>query len=35
MSSSSFILSWYEAKDKEAKSSDDKELGKVHNVTKD
>jgi hypothetical protein len=35
MSSNSAILSWEEAKDKKVKSSDDKELGKVQNATKD
>src|SRR5215216_3793047 len=35
MSSSSIILSWNEAKDKKVKSSDEKDLGKVYNATKD
>ena len=35
MSSGSIILSWNEAKDKKVKSSDDKDLGKVQNVTRD
>ena len=35
MSSDSIILSWNEAKDKKVKSSDDKDLGKVQNVTRD
>jgi hypothetical protein len=35
MSRSSIILSWDEAKDKKVKSSDEKDLGKVHNATKD
>src|SRR5215207_11063907 len=35
MSSSSLILSWNEAKDKKVKSSDEKDLGKVYNATKD
>src|SRR5919109_2416759 len=33
--SSSIIISWDEAVDKKVKSSDDKDLGKVQNVTKD
>jgi hypothetical protein len=35
MSSGSIILSWDEAKDKKVKSNDEKDLGKVHNATKD
>jgi hypothetical protein len=35
MSSGGIILSWDEAKDKKVKSSDDKDLGKVQNVTRD
>ncbi|CAN5402023.1 hypothetical protein BH18THE2_BH18THE2_40160 [soil metagenome] len=35
MSSGSIILSWNEAKDKKVKSSDDKDLGKIQNVTRD
>src|ERR687897_1898835 len=33
--SSSIIISWDESADKKVKSSDDKDLGKVQNVTKD
>ena len=32
---SSIIISWDESADKKVKSSDDKDLGKVQNVTKD
>ena len=35
MSRSSIILSWNEAKDKKVKSSDEKDLGKIYNATKD
>ena len=35
MNSGSIILSWDEAKDKKVKSSDDKDLGKIQNATKD
>src|ERR671922_2297463 len=35
MSRSSIILSWDEAKDKKVKSSDERDLGKIHNTTKD
>lgn len=35
MSSGSIILPWDEAKDKKVKSSDDKDLGKIQNVTRD
>ncbi|HKG31956.1 MAG TPA: hypothetical protein VKA91_11855, partial [Nitrososphaeraceae archaeon] len=35
MNSGSIILSWDEAKDKKVKSSDDKDLGKIQNTTKD
>ncbi|MDQ3838222.1 MAG: hypothetical protein M3297_03025, partial [Thermoproteota archaeon] len=35
MNSSSIILSWDEAKYKKVKSSDDKDLGKIQNTTKD
>jgi hypothetical protein len=35
MSSGSIILSWNEAKGKKVKSSDDKDLGKIQNVTRD
>jgi hypothetical protein len=35
MSSGGIILSWDEAKDKKVKSSDDKDLGKIQNVTRD
>jgi len=34
-SGSGIILSWDEAKDKKVKSSDDKDLGKIQNVTRD
>jgi hypothetical protein len=34
-SGSGIILSWNEAKDKKVKSSDDKDLGKIQNVTSD
>jgi hypothetical protein len=34
-SGSGIILSWNEAKDKKVKSSDDKDLGKIQNVTRD
>ena len=33
--SSSIVISWDESADKKVKSSDDKDLGKVQNVTKD
>jgi hypothetical protein len=33
--SSSIIISWDESADKKVKSGDDKDLGKVQNVTKD
>jgi hypothetical protein len=35
MNSRSIILSWNEAKDKKVKSSDNKDLGKIQNTTKD